>query len=233
MELASKIYNCVFTSGKKERFEIILEPFQAITQLAMLSFCPPGSKLSISENVLHIQTPIWSQSIERHYNADKRDDLFYLFKMISRFNRFYSYFKTESGNLPQLFVLLTELSKTGIDVLIQTYSNSGNETLLHTLKMYRTMLDRPDLLDTSVDGSTATNSEKDLHRQMPEKENIDDIFINISRVYKREHFDAVYNILLLAKESHKNHDAYISALHHLFSPTHVIIKKWIHDNIVF
>ena len=229
MELASKLCSMVVFSGKKERFEIILEPFQAITQLAMLSFCPAGSKLSISDNVLYVQTPTWRQPLERSYYSDKRDDLFYLFKMIARFNKFYSYFKTEGGVLPQLFVLLTELSKSGIDVLIQTYSNSGNETLLHTLKMYRTMLDKPDLLETHNEKI----QELPFGKKEKEKENIDDVFINITRVYKSSHFNAVYNILLLAQENPEDHHSYIRSLFHLLSPTHVVIKKWIHDNIVF
>ena len=65
------------------------------------------------------------------------------------------------------------------------------------------------------------------------KENIDDVFINITRVYKPSHFNAVYNILLLAQENPEDHHSYIRSLFHLLSPTHVIIKKWIHDNIVF
>lgn len=227
MELASKLCSLVVSNGKKERFEIILEPFQAITQLAMLSFCPPGSKLSITDNVLYIQIPTWHQPLERSYYSDKRDDLFYLFKMITRFNKFYSYFKSESGYLPQLFVLLTELSKSGIDVIIQTYSNSGNETLLHTLKMYRTMLEKPDLLSSHNDSIHSVSSGcKDI-------ENIDDVFINITQIYKQTHFNAVYNILLLAQQNPDDYNSYIKCLHNLLYPTHVIIKKWIHENIVF
>ena len=228
MELASKLCGLVVSNGRKERFEIILEPFQAITQLAMISFCPPGSKLSISNNVLYVQTPTWTQGLERSYYSDRRDDLFYLFKMITRFNKFYGYFKHESGVLPQLFVLLTELSKTGIDTLIQTYSASGNETLLHTLKMYRTILDKPDILD--LPDAEDMNS---MTENIREKENIDDVFINITRVYNHSHFNAVYNILLLAQKNPDDHPEYIKSLYHLLAPTHTIIKKWIHDNIVF
>ena len=64
----------------KERFDIILEPMQAMSQIALISFCPKGSKLSISNNLLFIQTPTWIQGLTRSYNNDRRDDLFFLFK---------------------------------------------------------------------------------------------------------------------------------------------------------
>ena len=34
---------------RKERFDIILDPLQAVIQLACLRFCPIGTKLSIEE----------------------------------------------------------------------------------------------------------------------------------------------------------------------------------------
>ena len=37
---------------KKERFETILEPLQALVQIAFLSYYPIGSKLTIKNNIL-------------------------------------------------------------------------------------------------------------------------------------------------------------------------------------
>ena len=78
-------------SKKKERYETILEPMQAILQLALLSFCPKGTKISISRNILHLQQPNISQGIVRWYNNDNKDDLFYLFYACKRFPQFYLY----------------------------------------------------------------------------------------------------------------------------------------------
>ena len=106
---------------KKERFDIILEPLQAITQLALMAFCPRGSKLTISNNLLSIQVPGWGQSLIRSYNHDKRDDLFFLFNSIVRFNKFYVYLTTgESTEDKKLFELLVKLGKMGIDNILQT-----------------------------------------------------------------------------------------------------------------
>ena len=95
MEALKAIYIAIMGDKNKERFEMILEPFQAIVQLALLSYCPVGSKLSITDNILHIQNPGWSQSIMRSYNSDKHDDLVYLFTVIKRFHLFYETRKVE------------------------------------------------------------------------------------------------------------------------------------------
>ena len=55
MDAAIKIYNLLKTDKRKERFDIILDPLQAVLQLALLSFCPKNSKLNIANNILTIQ----------------------------------------------------------------------------------------------------------------------------------------------------------------------------------
>jgi len=88
-------YN-LFSKGKrKERFEIILEPLQAIIQISFLGFYPIGSKLNIHNNLLYIQAAGWSQPLSRAYYNDSKDDLFYLFNAVVRFNKFYK-------NMPEI-----------------------------------------------------------------------------------------------------------------------------------
>ncbi len=75
METIKILYNALMSDRSKERFEMILEPLQAISQLAFLSYCPVGSKLSISDNILYIQEPGWGQTLSRSYYLDKKEDL--------------------------------------------------------------------------------------------------------------------------------------------------------------
>jgi hypothetical protein len=159
MDSLIKLYSLVKKEKKKERFDIILEPLQAITQLALLSYCPKGSKLTISHNLLSIQTPTWVQGLWRTYNQDNRDDLFFLFNAIVRFNSFYMYLKKESAEYCGLFDLLVQLSKRGIDKLLQTYSNTEQPALLHTLHLYRTLLDKPELFVDEVASGAGKSSE--------------------------------------------------------------------------
>ena len=50
-------------SVKRKGSLMLLEPLQAITQLAYLKACPIGTKLTIENNLLFIQIPNWHQGI--------------------------------------------------------------------------------------------------------------------------------------------------------------------------
>ena len=174
----------------RERFETILEPLQALLQIGFLAFYPIGSKLAIHNNILTVQEPGYTQNMRRWYNNDKKEDVFYLYNVFSRFNKFYKTVLTSggSGENAALFALLNELAKTGINNLTRTYNHSDKIHILHTLQMYKGMLDNPELvrrLAKTDDGagvggagagavtSTAVeddgDSENDLPRQFPLK----------------------------------------------------------------
>ena len=222
METIFQLYNLFKKDKKKERFDIILEPLQAITQLALLSFCPKGSKITIANNLLSIQQPHWSQGIWRSYNQDGKEDLFFLFNAIVRFNRFYSYIQEESSEFCELFALLVKLSKGGIDKLLQTYANADQPALLHTLQLYRNLLDKPGIF----------MDEKD---DIPDDKinNIDDVFISIRKLYISHEYILIYQTLRLLDKYPEKYDTYIQGLNMLLLPVYEKIQKWIVDNIVY
>ena len=137
----------------RERFETILEPLQALLQIGFLAFYPIGSKLAIHNNLLTVQAPGYTQHMRRWYNNDKKEDVFYLYNVFSRFNKFYKTVLAGSGagagaaagENAALFALLNELAKTGINNLTRTYNQTDKIHILHTLQMYKGMLDNPDL----------------------------------------------------------------------------------------
>jgi hypothetical protein len=143
------LYSAVKHKKKKERFETILEPLQAILQIGYLSFTPIGTKLTIHNNILQIQHPNYSQPVIRWYNNDTQEDLFYLFNIFYRFKKFYFFLndgaanKNEKANSTnkKLYTLLIELAKNGIANLIRTYSQTEKIHILHTLQMYKNILD--------------------------------------------------------------------------------------------
>jgi len=47
----------ILSNRQKDKIDMILEPLQAMIQLALLSICPIGTKLRIQENILYLQTP--------------------------------------------------------------------------------------------------------------------------------------------------------------------------------
>jgi hypothetical protein len=180
----------------RERFETILEPLQALLQIGFLAFYPIGSKLAIHNNILTIQAPGYTQHVRRWYNNDKKEDVFYLYNVFSRFNKFYKTVLAGAGagagaggsgattENAALFSLLNELAKTGINNLIRTYNQTDKIHILHTLQMYKGMLDNPELvrrLNRPDDGSAGsagvatecvtnnTDDDHELARQFPSK----------------------------------------------------------------
>ena len=133
----------------RERFETILEPLQALLQIGFLAFYPIGSKLAIHNNILTVQAPGYTQHVRRWYNNDKKEDVFYLYNVFSRFNKFYKTVLaggSGGGENAALFTLLNELAKTGINNLTRTYNQTDKIHILHTLHMYKGMLDNPELV---------------------------------------------------------------------------------------
>jgi hypothetical protein len=234
MDAFITLYGLLKTDKKKERFDIILEPLQALTQLSAMAFCPIGSKLTISNNLLYIQPVGWGQGLLRAFNNDKRDDLFYLFNVIVRFNVFYGYFKTNSEceEDGKLFILLIRLSKQGIDNLLLTYANIDQPSLLHTLQMYRTLLDNPELImknNNSGNNETTPLTDDDVNS----KKSINDVFIHIRKIYTIHERNILFHLLSLMEKHPDQHLTYIEAINATFAPINTQIKKWINDNIVY
>ena len=82
-----------YTERKKERIDYILDPLQAIYTLALFSYYPVGSKISIQNNILCIQPPNYSQGAIRWLQSDSKEDIFHLFHACKRFTIFYGFLK--------------------------------------------------------------------------------------------------------------------------------------------
>ncbi len=255
------LYKTFYGNKKKERFETILEPLQALVQIAFLSYYPIGSKLTIKNNILYIQAPCYSQSVTRWYNNDTQEDLFYLFNIFYRFKKFYVDVKIEHA---KLFELLISLAKTGINNLIRTYNQTDKNHVLHTLHMYKNMLDGTSshhsnsvinlhVGNNNCETSHINNNEYDIryehHRQNEKKStnvelatsaphtssevDIDSIFIKISVLYSDDILRIIYNTLIEMERDDTNYLDYANGLNMMLQPTNIRIKKWIDENILF
>jgi hypothetical protein len=206
---------------KKERFEMILEPFQAITQIALLAYCPIGTKISITNNILYIQQPSYTQPFIRNYNSDKKEDLIYLFTVIKRFHKFYGFLKEKGNKMTELFNTLVENSKIGIDNLVKTYSDSETNHLTQTLRMYKSLLDKPDaFMDNFYDENENEN------------ESIDNIFEGLVNLYDNNIYIIILNLFRLLQKNPNDYITYINATESVMSPININIKNWINDKIV-
>lgn len=213
------IYDYFYGKKQREKLDYILEPLQAMTQLAFLSVCPIGSKLTINDNILTIQQPGISQGIIRYFNDDTKEDLYYLMNVFRRFFDYYK-FMLQNEKSAALYNLLISMAIKGIDNLTTTYTNTEKVNVLHTLQMYKVVLSNPDFF----------NSEK-YNSSVNSNTNIDKIFNKISDIYAKEEYSIIFNTLLLINKNKEQHENYINGLNTILSGTNHKIKQWIDKNI--
>tara|TARA_Y100000590_G_scaffold468523_1_gene651562 strand:+ start:1257 stop:1877 length:621 start_codon:yes stop_codon:yes gene_type:complete len=198
---------------QKERSDMILEPLQVMIQLGLLSFCPTGTKVSVSDNLLHLQQPSMVQGVIRWWQADNKDDLYYLFHAI---RRYYKWYKPQNN---KVYNYILTLAIKGITKLTETYSKTDKTSITHTLNLYKNVLclENPDLFKNAEETSV----------------NIDNVFENITEIYDERLLKAVFNMfkLIQDEQNEANIQCYLEAILNVLSPTNILLRKWIHDNL--
>ena len=233
MQQIQTAYSYLNSSKRKERFDIILEPLQAVSQLAFLKACPLGTKLTIENNLLFTQSPHWHQGLTRAWNKDKREDILLLFNAVQRFNKIYVSGEQgtrrkscDDGNtMVKLVELITRMAVNGIDNLTSTYSRVDNTSIVQTLVMYKNILKHPDkfsALEEVVEGDSSHDSQ-----------NIEEVFAKIRGCWNENELELLYNGLSLIDKDPGNAEMYIAGLNTMFTPLHTRIRKWMSDNIVY
>lgn len=232
MQQIQSAYSYLNSVKRKERFDVILEPLQAITQLAYLKACPIGTKLTIENNLLFIQIPNWHQGITRSWNKDKREDILLLFNAVQRYNKMYvnNHTKNENPNFKKLIEIITRMAIEGIDNLISTYSRVENTSIVQTLVMYKTILSYPERFN----GIDNLNDEDDKHnKNYKNDKKMEDVFAQIKNNWNDNEIAVLYNILCLIDNDKINAEMYINGANQILKPLHDRIRKWISDNIVY
>ena len=225
--------------NRKERSDMILEPLQVMTQLAILSYSPIGTKVSVSDNILQLHKPHLFQGVYRWYNSDGKDDLYYLFHAIRRYYKWYkkelvsdtdynensdnenSDFEKEDSDENNKILIYNYILKcgiNGIDKLIQTYSATEQTTITHTLLLYKNILsmETPDVFKDPTADSV----------------NIDTVFQNIKTIYSDNLLELLYHGLVLLENCEEIYKPYyIDGLLKLTTPTNDQIRKWIREKL--
>jgi hypothetical protein len=224
------IYNNFIQSKIKGKQNIILEPLQVMVQLALLSFCPIGTKITINNNILSLQTPTITQPINRWFNYDKKDDIYHLFQVIKRFIKWYNNGpNANNGIINNIFYsILVEQSKKGLDNLIKTYQNCEMLTIIPVLNMYKELLNTCDINKVHLEEKAETIELSEINK------NIDQIFFNISTIYTKEIIDVIFYILQLLKTETNIHiiNNYIDGLNIILENINYKITLWINDNLI-
>jgi len=188
----------------KEKMETILEPMQVMVQLGLLGFCPIGTKISVSNNVLHLQLPTITQGVLRWFNKDSKEDLYFLFNVVRRYYQWY--------NEDKIYKYIARLAKRGLEKLIKTYEKCDRPSITHTLSMYKT------LMDTDM--------------KFPE-DGMDSVFKGAMVLYNEKLMKVIYNTFRMM-ESEKElvyKERYYMGLQEILKPVHEKIGLWIQDNL--
>ena len=201
-------------SYSKEKSDMILEPMQVMIQLAILSHEPIGTKIHVSNNILKLQRPTYLQGIERWWNSDNKDDLYYLFHAI---RRYYKWYKNKND---EVYDYILKKAIQGIDSLIETYKQTDKISIRQTLSLYKNILDieEPSLFKDESEGVTS----------------IDKVFKNITNLYDDEYLNAIYNILVLMDKTDNKPNVltnFCDGLYNISLPMYSNIQSWIQTNL--
>jgi hypothetical protein len=212
--LHSNMANPLMTWGRRDKIDTLLEPLQAMIQLALLSVSPLGTKLQINENILSLQRPTLLQPLTRWYHADKKDDLYYLYMVIKRFIKWYA------KSPEPLYRLLTEMVSQGLEQLFKTYRSADAQTVIHVIQMYKNML------ETKQDRVHVDEYLVDVDRKI----NIDEVFERITGLYDEDLLLLIYHALRLIQKQPT--DAHVLGLTQLLGTVNGAIQEWIRAHLV-
>ena len=216
----------MLSNRQKDKIDMILEPLQAMIQLALLSICPIGTKLRIQENILYLQTPTITQSLARWYNSDKKDDLYFLYSVVKRYMKWYNPAINKKSPLSaDLYQLITKMAKEGFDNLFKTYSSSDSNTVIHVIQMYKNLLEYNN--DKILIDEYIVDVEKN-------KVNIDEVFERIIDIYDPHILQIIQHTLLMMQEENdpSNQGHHLDGLNQMFMKYNKAIKEWIKVNLI-
>lgn len=118
-------------------YNYLIDPLTTIIKLAILSYKPIGTKLSIRDNSINIHEQTILNTFIRYYSGDSKNDLRYIYIPIDIACKKYL---TEDmiHKYPKL-IKLFKYAKSGIFNLIRTYDSSNK--IVFSLKCYYSTLD--------------------------------------------------------------------------------------------
>jgi hypothetical protein len=128
---SSILMNIVSYFRANQEKRVLLEPMTTLGRLALLSFYPDGTKVSISSNKVELLGPSILQPLFRWRNGDTRQDLHNLYGPIIKFMSWYDPSSVE-------IQCIVDVALRGLVKLCDTYEE--NSTIAHSLLLYHSLL---------------------------------------------------------------------------------------------
>tara|TARA_B100001057_G_C22860479_1_gene954338 strand:+ start:758 stop:1582 length:825 start_codon:yes stop_codon:yes gene_type:complete len=147
-----------FILQKKEK-NIIIDPFSCLIKLALLNYQEEGTKISIIENKIFFNQPIYGQGIIRFLYGDGREDLHNLFNPIQKSVIWFS-----NSKVDMLFIFNQAIS--GLKCLKKSYSQFA--TIQHTIDYYISIInDNLNIYNNNDDNQNDKNNQNYVVSEEP------------------------------------------------------------------
>lgn len=167
-----QLFSSIFGNNKQQTKYFIIDPFTCMVRLAILSFKPKGTKISILDNMIKYNDPNILQGTIRWSQGDNRDDLHNLYRPITKAIEWY---QLEDEKIKHIF----GLSSKGIENLMFSYT--GNSTVRHSLVYYKSIID--------------DNLKEEKESIVNKEENFNKIYTELKSLWNKNEINIINDIL--------------------------------------
>jgi hypothetical protein len=178
---------------KNDQKIYLIEPLTCIIRLAIVSFKPIGTKISIYENSISIHEPGLLQGPIRWLSGDNRNDLHYLHFPITK--SLHKWNPNKNKDIKHIY----ELAIQGLYKLKKSYTNNQLSNLAsHSIDLYITLI-RDSLNGTNVENVENLQSHNifDQLWTLDQIKIINDLFNQVvkNKIYSYSYLEAIEKIL--------------------------------------
>jgi len=167
-----QLFSSIFGNNKQQTKYFIIDPFTCMVRLAILSFKPKGTKISILDNMIKYNDPNILQGTIRWSQGDNRDDLHNLYRPITKAIEWY---QLDDEKIKHIF----GLSSKGIENLMFSYT--GNSTVRHSLVYYKSIID--------------DNLKEERETIVNKEENFNKIYTELKSLWNKNEINIINDIL--------------------------------------
>jgi hypothetical protein len=172
----------------------LLEPISTLIRLIQLAYYPIGTKLSMYNGTIHLQTPSLFQGTIRWKNGDHRNDIHSIYEAIMHIPDHPLF------GIPS-FVYLLPFATMGLENLVKTYTReNGSELVIHSLQYYIS------LIQQWIE--SATHSVQKTQPSMLHQEKDVLPYNKYYSLWMKEELDVIQSILELIRLKHSKGEIY-------------------------
>ena len=202
---------------KKNSIHYTIEPLSCIIRLAILSFREDGTKISISNNRIHLQNPSVLQGTARWASGDTRTDLSYLLYPIKKATEWYSHKNKDIDILFKRAIL-------GLTKLKESYNKQLN-IVCHSIDLYISII--KDSLKNKNRDYIEDDSEDDSEDLNNSDEDEKLLYLKLKELWHKEQIKLIIQLVSHMEKDNENRSNYISAIDNILN----IIEEKMSDTV--